>query len=91
MTVIDAAKSVLNTKSALLLRWEGAAADGTASFAVYPWGGGKADGCTLLDLQTANALKTVYEGITEESRARFLRCPSLAALVNMAWKAVKVG
>lgn len=44
--------------------------------------------CTILDMQTANVLVTVYEALSPEKREKFRQC-SLKRAVDLAWKCVK--
>lgn len=44
--------------------------------------------CTILDMQTANVLVTVYEALSPEKREKF-RQISLLRAVELAWKCVK--
>lgn len=47
-----------------------------------------ADGCILMDVQTANLLVTVAEALNQKNRAHFLSM-DLLVMVDIAWKLVK--
>lgn len=42
---------------------------------------------TFVDMQTANAIVTVYDALQPETQARFEQC-SLSRMSSIAWKAV---
>jgi len=87
MTITDIAKQVVQERSAVQVRFRSGGKGEVREYDMKPLFTGRKRGWVLVDMQTANAILTVYEGLREDLRARVDTVP-MGQLVEFCWKAV---
>jgi len=87
MTITAIAKQVVQERSAVQVRFRSGGKGEAKQYDCKPLFTGRKRGWVLVDMQTANAILTVYEGLREDLRARVDTVP-MGQLVEFCWKAV---